>query len=63
MRVTRDFRWNSRFGGQVNLTMTFGEFREMVEMLESLSPDDGFTRDLRAHLDGFEPPDLEDGNT
>lgn len=55
MRATRDYRWNSRFGGQVNMTMTFAEFRELVEMLESLAPEDGFTRDLRAELDGFEP--------
>lgn len=49
--ITRDYRDDT-----VTWTMRLSEFREHVEWLETIDPDDGATKDLRAALDRLDPP-------
>jgi hypothetical protein len=41
----------------VSLEMSEEEFREMVEWLEGIAPQDGCTKDWRGQLDRLFPPD------
>lgn len=52
MIVGRDY---PRRPSDVVLRMPLAEFREFVEWLESLDPQNGVTRDLRADLNELDP--------
>jgi hypothetical protein len=61
MRATAHYYRVTRHGGPiVRLEMSLAEFREHVEWLEMIDPDDGCTIDWRAELDRIDPPDSDD---
>ena len=61
MRATIDHRgWNRYHGGLVKIEMGLDEFRETVEWLEMIDPNDGCTHDWRAQLDRLDPPTEEE---
>jgi hypothetical protein len=55
MIARRDYR-----ADRVTLAMARAEFREHVEWLEGMAPQDGCTRDWRAELDRIDPPETEE---
>lgn len=55
MRVER-YYFNRR-PRDVEIRMSLDEFRETVEWLETICPQDGATRDWRAELDRIDPPE------
>ena len=56
VEIDRRDRWTP-----VHLRMTEDEFRETVEWLEGLAPEDGATKDWRAQLDRLFP-EVVDGD-